>query len=36
MVMGMALKKPAAETWATLNWLFSTLDTLETICFPRS
>jgi hypothetical protein len=36
MVMGMALKKPAAEICATENWLFSTFETLETSCLPRS
>jgi len=34
--MGMALKKPAAEIWATENWLFWTVEKDETSCLPTS
>jgi hypothetical protein len=35
-VMGIAEKKPAAEIWAMLNWLFSTVATRLTMFLPRS
>jgi hypothetical protein len=34
--MGIALKKPAAATWPTENWLFSTLENDDTSCLPTS
>ena len=33
-VWGMAEKKPADETWPTVNWPFSTLLKDSTSCLP--
>ena len=35
-VMGIAEKKPAAETWATVYWLLCTVVKEETSCLPTS